>query len=149
MKKIFYWRFSRKIEGEFWIFYKRFPWEKNWMEEIFKGISLKNWSWIHTRASLARAVFSFKTFFDCEWRSHLLSPTTSTSWNEKNRRFWSSLARYEVRLLQVNCEWSEVSEWKVIRFWSFIFPGTYIYYRSYIYIYRYKRKLCTTTFLWV
>ena len=24
MKKIFYWRFSRKIEGEFWIFYKRF-----------------------------------------------------------------------------------------------------------------------------
>ena len=57
MKKIFYWRFSRKIEGEFWIFYKRFPWEKNWMEEIFKGISLKNWSWIHTRASLARAAF--------------------------------------------------------------------------------------------
>ena len=85
MKKIFYWRFSRKIEGEFWIFYKRFPWEKNWMEEIFKGISLKNWSWIHTRASLARAVFSFKTFFDCEWRSHLLSPTTSTSWNENER----------------------------------------------------------------
>ena len=60
MKKIFYWRFSRKIEGEFWIFYKRFPWEKNWMEEIFKGISLKNWSWIHTHASLARAVFPLK-----------------------------------------------------------------------------------------
>ena len=57
MKKIFYWRFSRKIEGEFWIFYKRFPWEKNWMEENFKGMSLKNW--IHTRASLSRAVFSF------------------------------------------------------------------------------------------
>ena len=134
MKKNFYWRFSRKIEGEFWIFYKRFPWEKNWMEEIFKGISLKNWSWIHTRASLARAVFSFKTFFDCEWRSHLLSPTTSTAWNKKRAK----------RVLV-----SEVSEWKVIRFWSFIFPGTYIYYRSYIYIYRYKRKLCTTTFLWV
>ena len=61
MKKIFYWRFSRKIEGEFWIFYKRFPWEKNWMEEIFEGISLKNWSWIHTRASL-------KTFFDPRYR---------------------------------------------------------------------------------
>ena len=45
MKKIFYWRFSRKIEGEFWIFYKRFPWEKNEMEEIFKGISMENWSW--------------------------------------------------------------------------------------------------------
>ena len=86
MKKIFYWRFSRKIEGEFWIFYKRFPWEKNWMEEIFKRISLKNWSWIHTRASLARAVFSFKTFFDCDWRSHLLSPTTSTSWTEKRAK---------------------------------------------------------------
>ena len=86
MKKIFYWRFSRKIEGEFWIFYKRFPWEKNWMEEIFKRISLKNWSWIHTRASLARAVFSFKTFFDCEWRSHLPSPTTSTSWTEKRAK---------------------------------------------------------------
>ena len=95
MKKIFYWRFSRKIEGEFWIFYKRFPWEKNWMEEIFKGISLKNWSWIHTRASLARAVFSFKTFFDCEWRSHLLSPTTSTSWTESERSECSSWA--EVR----------------------------------------------------
>ena len=38
------------------------------MEEIFKGISLKNWSWIHTRASLARAVFSFKTFFDPSYR---------------------------------------------------------------------------------
>ena len=86
MKKKFYWRFSRKIEGEFWIFYKRFPWEKNWMEEIFKRISLKNWSWIHTRASLARAVFSFKTFFDCEWRSHLPSPTTSTSWTEKRAK---------------------------------------------------------------
>ena len=43
------------------------------------------------------------------------------------------------------CLWVK---WKVIRFWSFIFPETYIYYRSYIYIYRYKRKLCTTTFLW-
>ena len=41
MKKIFYWRFSRKIEGEFWIFYKRFPWEKNWMEEILKGFLWK------------------------------------------------------------------------------------------------------------
>ena len=86
MKKNFYWRFSRKIEGKFWIFYKRFPWEKNWMEEILKGISLKYWSWIHTRASLARAVFSFKTFFDCEWRSHLLSPTTSTAWNKKRAK---------------------------------------------------------------
>ena len=101
MKKNFHWRFSRKIEGEFWIFYKRFPWEKNWMEEIFKGISLKNWSWIHTRASLARAVFSFKTFFDCEWRSHLLSPTTSTSWTGKRAK----------RVL-VKVKWSE-SEVKV------------------------------------
>ena len=105
MKKIFYWRFSRKIEGEFWIFYKRFPWEKNWMEEIFKGISLKNWSWIHTRASLARAVFSFKTFFDCEWRSHLLSPTTSTSWNENERSEWLWSESEWVK-------WSEVSEVK-------------------------------------
>ena len=116
MKKNFYLRFSHKIEGEFWIFYKRFPLEKNWIEEIFTGISLKNWCWIHTRASLARAVFSFKTFFDCEWRSHLLSPTTSTSWNENERSEWSSIARYDstkvnrrwrgtrVRLLQVNCE---------------------------------------------
>ena len=102
MKKIFYWRFSRKIEGEFWIFYKRFPWEKNWMEEIFKGISLRNWSWIHTRASLARAVFSFKTFFDCEWRSHLLSPTTSTSWNENERSEW---------LWSEKVKWSE--KWSV------------------------------------
>ena len=45
MKKNFYWRFSRKIEGEFWIFYKRFPCKKNYMEEIFKEISLENWSW--------------------------------------------------------------------------------------------------------
>ena len=35
MKKIFYWRFSRKIEGEFWIFYKRFPW-KFFCSENFK-----------------------------------------------------------------------------------------------------------------
>ena len=74
MKKIFYWRFSRKIEGEFWIFYKRFPCKKNYMEEIFKVISFNNWSWvkifqrisllkIHTHASLARAVFNF-----IEWK---------------------------------------------------------------------------------
>ena len=101
----FYWRFSRKIEGEFWIFYKRSPWKKNWMEEIFKGISLKNWSWIHTRASLARAKFSFKTFFDCAWRSHLLSPTTSTSWNENERSEWLWSEKSEVK-------WSEwVSVW--------------------------------------
>ena len=108
MKKIFYWRFSRKIEGEFWIFYKRFPWEKNWMEEILKGISLKNWSWIHTRASLARAVFFFKTFFDCDWRSHLLSPTTSTSWTEKRAK--RVLVKWKVK-------WSEVSEWSEVK-WS-------------------------------
>ena len=44
------------------------------MKEIFRRISLENWSWgknfkrislvkIHTHASLARAVFNFKTFF--------------------------------------------------------------------------------------
>ena len=49
------------------------------MEEIFKVISFKNWSWvkifqrislvkIHTHASLARAVFNFKTFFDPRYR---------------------------------------------------------------------------------
>ena len=133
MKKKFYWRFSRKIEGEFWIFYKRFPWEKNWMEEIFKRISLKNWSWIHTRASLARAVFSFKTFFDCEWRSHLPSPTTSTSWTEKRAK----------RVL-VKVKWK-----KWCFFWSLN-----------LFIFGYVKggvlgnnnigiKKCTTTFLWV
>ena len=135
MKKKFYWRFSRKIEGEFWIFYKRFPWEKNWMEEIFKRISLKNWSWIHTRASLARAVFSFKTFFDCEWRSHLPSPTTSTSWTEKRAK----------RVL-VKVKWSESEKW--IHFWSFKFDETYICCSSGIYLNRYTRKMCTTNLLW-
>ena len=142
MKKIFYWRFSRKIEGEFWIFYKRFPWEKNWMEEIFKGISLKNWSWIHTRASLARAVFFFKTFFDCDWRSHLLSPTTSTSWNENERSEWL---------------WSEV-KWKVkVKKWS---ESESIFGPLNLFIFGYVKggvlgnnnigiKKCTTTFLWV
>ena len=105
MKKNFYWRFSRKIEGKFWIFYKRFPWEKNWMEEILKGISLKYWSWIHTRASLARAVFSFKTFFDCEWRSHLLSPTTSTSWNESERSEWLWTEAKRVKKFASNRLW--------------------------------------------
>ena len=142
MKKKFYWRFSRKIEGEFWIFYKRFPWEKNWMEEIFKRISLKNWSWIHTRASLARAVFSFKTFFDCEWRSHLPSPTTSTSWtaSERSECLW--------KWSESEVKWSEVKWVKVIRFWSFIFPETYICCSSGIYLNRYTRKMCTTNLLW-
>ena len=139
MKKKFYWRFSRKIEGEFWIFYKRFPWEKNWMEEIFKRISLKNWSWIHTRASLARAVFSFKTFFDCEWRSHLPSPTTSTSWTEKRAK----------RVL-MKVKWSESESEKV----KSIFGPLNLFNLRYI-----KGevrgnnnigiKKCTTIFLWV
>ena len=133
MKKKFYWRFSRKIEGEFWIFYKRFPWEKNWMEEILKGISLKNWSWIHTRASLARAVFSFKTFFDCEWRSHLPSPTTSTSWtaSERSECLWSE---------------SEKSEWVFGPLNLFIFGYVKggVLGNNNIGI-----KKCTTTFLWV
>ena len=138
MKKKFYWRFSRKIEGEFWIFYKRFPWEKNWMEEIFKRISLKNWSWIHTRASLARAVFSFKTFFDCEWRSHLPSPTTSTSWTEK-------------RAKRVLVKWSEV---KKVKWKWWVFGPLNLFNLRYI-----KEgvrgnnnigiKKCTTIFLWV
>ena len=139
MKKIFYWRFSRKIEGEFWIFYKRFPWEKNWMEEIFKGISLKNWSWIHTRASLARAVFSFKTFFDCEWRSHLLSPTTSTAWNKK---------RAKRVLVKVKVKWSEVKKVKSIFGPLNLFNLRYIKEgvrgNNNIGI-----KKCTTIFLWV
>ena len=83
MKKIFYWRFSRKIEGEFWIFYKRFPWKKNWMEEIFKGISLKNWSWIHTRASL-------KTFFDPRYRPPTPVLMMKVKWSESEwMSFWS------------------------------------------------------------
>ena len=142
MKKILYWRFSRKIEGEFWIFYKRFPWEKNWMEEILKGISLKNWSWIHTRASLARAVFSFKTFFDCEWRSHLPSPTTSTSWTEKRaKRVLVKWSESEVKV-----KWSEKKWW--------VFGPLNLFNLRYI-----KEgvrgnnnigiKKCTTIFLWV
>ena len=39
---VFLGRFSRKIEGDFKIFYKRFPCRKNYMEEFFKGISLEN-----------------------------------------------------------------------------------------------------------
>ena len=135
MKKNFYWRFSRKIEGEFWIFYKRFPWEKNWMEEIFKRISLKNWSWIHTRASLARAVFSFKTFFDCEWRSHLPSPTTSTSWTEK---------RAKRVLVKVK---SEVKKWWVfgpLNLFNLRYIKEGVRGNNNIGI-----KKCTTIFLWV
>ena len=100
---------------------------------FFNGISFENWrrfqkkikgiSFVkfYPRASLARAAFTLKLS---------LIPAID---------------------LLPPCLWSEkwVKWVKVIRFWSFIFPGTYIYYRSYIYIYRYKRKLCTTTFLWV
>ena len=151
MKKNFYWRFSRKIEGEFWIFYKRFPWEKNWMEEIFKGISLKNWSWIHTHASLARAVFSFKTFFDCEWRSHLLSPTTSTSWTENERSEWLWSEKWSEWSEWVSeVKWSEVSEVKWVnpkRF--FKSDESYICCSLGIYLNRYTRNPCTTIILWV
>ena len=66
---------------------------------FFNGISFENWlrfqkkikgiSFVkfYPRASLARAVFSFKTFSDCEWRSHLPSPTTSTSWKTETEGF--------------------------------------------------------------
>ena len=84
MKKIFYWRFSRKIEGEFWIFYKRFPWKKiKWKKfllrfllkieaggKILKGFPFKFttclvlhvlhfiWNFFYNpRTSLARAAF--------------------------------------------------------------------------------------------
>ena len=66
MNKIFLVRFSRKIEGEFWIFYKRFPWKKIEWKKFLKGFFLKieaggkflkGYPLIHTHASLARAVF--------------------------------------------------------------------------------------------
>ena len=143
MMKNFYWRFSRKIEGEFWIFYKRFPWKKKWMEDIFKGISLRNWTWIHTRASLARAVFSFKTFFDCEWRSHLLSPTTSTSWNEKNRRFWLwkwSESEVKVKWSEVKVKWRQKGSLIFLKL-IYIIHHVYTYYKNW-------RKMCRPTLLW-
>ena len=59
MKNFFLERFSCIIEGDFSIFYKRFPWKKNYMEDIFKGISLINLKgFLFTPlASLARAAF--------------------------------------------------------------------------------------------
>ena len=135
MKNNFYWRFSRKIEGKFWIFYKRFPWEKNWMEEILKGISLKYWSWIHTRASLARAVFSFKTFFDCEWRSHLLSPTTSTAWNKK---------RAKRVLVKVKVKWKKWWVFGPLNLFNLRYIKEGVRGNNNIGI-----KKCTTIFLWV
>ena len=39
MKTYFYWRFSRKIEDEFWIFYKRFPWKFFCSEKFLNGLS--------------------------------------------------------------------------------------------------------------
>ena len=105
------------------------------IKEILKGISLKNWSWIHTRASLARAVFSFKTFFDCEWRSHLLSPTTSTSWTGKRAK----------RVL-VKCLWSEKCEsiFGPLNLFIFGYVKGGVLGNNNIGI-----KKCTTTFLWV
>ena len=50
------------------------------MGEILKGISLKNWSWIHTRASLARAVFSFKTFFVVKWKKWKVKVKSEKKW---------------------------------------------------------------------
>ena len=64
----------------------------------------------------------------------------------------ASLARtvlkpsHAIDLLPAGCE-KVKSEVKVTPFLVFIFPETYIYYRSYIYIYRYQRKLCTTTLI--
>ena len=120
MKKIFYWRFSRKIEGEFWIFYKRFPWKKNWMEEIFKGISLENWRWGK----------NFKGDFFYNWdRNRVLSDP-----------------RY--RPCEVKVKW--VSEWSEWCFFgplnSFIFGYVKggVLGNNNIGI-----KKCTTTFLWV
>ena len=42
MRKKFYWRFSRKIKGEFLIFYKRYPWGKKikW-KKFLKGFLWK------------------------------------------------------------------------------------------------------------
>ena len=106
----------------------------------FKGISLKNWSWIHTRASLARAVFSFKTFFDCEWRSHLLSPTTSYLLNRK---------RAKRVLVKVKWSESEVKKWS-----EWVFGPLNLF--NLRYINEGVRgnnnigiKKCTTIFLWV
>ena len=95
--------------------------------------SFKNWSWIHTRASLARSVFSFKTSFDCEWRSHLLSPTTSTAWNKKRAK------RVLVK------KWSE--KWWVfgpLNLFIFGYVKGGVVGNNNI-----RGKKCTTTFLWV
>ena len=41
MKKKFYWRFSRKIEGEFWIFTRDFPGKKIEWKKFLKGFLWK------------------------------------------------------------------------------------------------------------
>ena len=66
MKKIFFWRFSRKIEGDFYFFTRDFPVKKIIWKKFLKGFLwkieaggkiLKEYPLIRTRASLARAVF--------------------------------------------------------------------------------------------
>ena len=81
-------------------------------------------------------LFLHPCFFDCDWRSHLLSPTTSTSWNENERSEWL-WSESEVKWSEVKVKWSEVNDDDDDTFWSFIFPETYIYYRSCIYLKRY------------
>ena len=72
--------FFCKIEGEF-----SFLWK--WRKVKLKGISFK--MAFYPRASLARTVFSFKTFFDPRYRP----PTpvlVKVKWSEKSEiHFWS------------------------------------------------------------
>ena len=115
---------------------------------FFNGISFENWlrfqkkikgiSFVkfYPRASLARAVFSFKTFSDCEWRSHLPSPTTSTSWKTETEGFGCEV-KSEVK-------WSEWCLFWSLNFFIFRYVEGGVLGNNYISI-----KKCTTTFLWV
>ena len=55
----------------------------------------------------------------------------SPLWNRgAKRRGWSSVARYEVRLPQVNCESESEKKVKVSNFWLFKISGTFLCYKE-------------------
>ena len=139
MKKLFCWRFSRKIEGEFWIFYKKFPWEKmKWKkflkrflwkikagEKNLKGFPCKFTPWLvlhvlhfivdffyNPRASLARAAFK---------RDFLLKLKGLSFFWSKLRKVKFRVISFESGYLQ-NFLWSPLStsypracEWKWVK----------------------------------
>ena len=99
---------------------------------FFNGISFENWrrfqkkikgiSFVkfYPRASLARAVFSFKTFFDCEWFVKLKPRRNCWAHVEENEMGMCKIKGEEMRWIRMEPSYTELDySFTIDGYWKF------------------------------